>query len=562
MYGGLAFVAFGGQQNTTCSTGQAAVSKRGVIMKTNLKKTIIFTMMTAAFLAIAGSFGMFDDLQGIKADAGEIVRGTLTFLPPDDGEDDEEEKSDSKIFPGVHIDDIDVSGMTEDEARTAVEDYIAQLSASQVTLVVAQDTEVPVTVADLSPVWSNPEVVSQAAENTTDGNVIARYKMKKDIEHNGLNFPLEITFDDAALSAYLEENCSIYDIPVENPTLVREGNDFTIINGEGGQGLDIPAAVAQLEGEFYADYRAGQTTINLPVVATEPDTSVEDLAKVHDLLGSFTTSYSSSGSNRSGNVANGCRLINGTVLYPGEEFSAYETIKPFTEENGYFLAGSYLNGQVVESLGGGICQVSSTLYNAVLRAELQVVERNSHSMVVNYVDKSADAAIAESSGKDFRFVNNTDYPIYIEGYTENKKITFNIYGVETRDPGRKVEFESEIVTETVPDHEDIVADASQPIGYVSATSAHIGYTAKLWKIVYENGVEVSREVVNNSTYKATPRTAVVGIASDNPEYTAAMQAAIATGSIDNCKAMAAQLNEMAAAAAAQAAMDQSASVDP
>ena len=326
--------------------------------------------------------------------------------------------------------------------------------------------------------------------------------------------------------------------------------------------MDISAAVAQLEGEFYADYRAGQTTINLPVVATEPDTSVEDLAKVHDLLGSFTTSYSSSGSNRSGNVANGCRLINGTVLYPGEEFSAYDTIKPFTEENGYFLAGSYLNGQVVESLGGGICQVSSTLYNAVLRAELQVVERNSHSMVVNYVDKSADAAIAESSGKDFRFVNNTDYPIYIEGYTENKKITFNIYGVETRDPGRKVEFESEIITETVPDHEDIVADASQPIGYVSATSAHIGYTAKLWKIVYENGVEVSREVVNNSTYKATPRTAVVGIASANPEYTAAMQAAIATGSIDNCKAMAAQLNEMAAAAAAQAAMDQNASVDP
>ena len=531
-------------------------------MKTNLRKTIVFIMMTTAFLAFAGSFGVFDDLQGIKANAGELVKGTLTFLPPDDEGDDEEDSSDSKIFPGVHIDDIDVSGMTEDEARTAVEDYIAQLSASQVTLVVAQDTEVSVTVAELSPIWNNPEVVSQAAENTTDGNVIARYKMKKDIEHNGLNFPLEITFDEAALTAYLEENCSVYDIPVENPTLVREGNDFTIINGEGGQGLDVAAAVAQLEGEFYADYRAGQTTINLPVVATEPDTSVEDLAKVHDLLGSFTTSYSSSGSNRSGNVANGCRLINGTVLYPGEEFSAYNTIKPFTEENGYYLAGSYLNGQVVESLGGGICQVSSTLYNAVLRAELQVVERNSHSMVVNYVDKSADAAIAESSGKDFRFVNNTDYPIYIEGYTENKKITFNIYGVETRDPSRKVEFESEILTETVPDHEDIVADASQPIGYVSATSAHIGYTAKLWKIVYENGVEVSREVVNNSTYKATPRTAVVGIASANPEYTAAMQAAIATGSIDNCKAMAAQLNEMAAAAAAQAAMDQNASVDP
>ena len=118
-------------------------------------------------------------------------------------------------------------------------------------------------------------------------------------------------------------------------------------------------------------------------------------------------------------------MASDATVYPGEEYSVLEHITPFTEANGYKLAGSYLNGQVVDSLGGGICQVSTTLYNAVLRAELNVTERHNHSMVVTYVDKSADAAIAESAGKDFRFVNNTEHPIYIEGYTHDKKITFS-----------------------------------------------------------------------------------------------------------------------------------------
>ena len=264
-------------------------------------------------------------------------------------------------------------------------------------------------------------------------------------------------------------------------------------------------------------------------------------------------------------MANGCRLVDGTLLYPGDEFSMLEKITPFTEANGYFLAGSYSQGQVVDSLGGGICQVSSTLYNAVLKAELQVTERHNHSMIVNYVDKSADAAIAESSGKNFRFVNNTDYPVYIEGYTENKKITFKVYGVETRPSSHKVEFESEVLSETVPENEVIITDASLPVGYISIQSAHIGYKAKLWKKTYENGVETSREEVNSSVYNATPRTAVVGIAAGDAVFSQSMQAAAASGSIDVCKATVAQLQAQAAAAAAAGIMapeQTTGSVDP
>ena len=157
-------------------------------------------------------------------------------------------------------------------------------------------------------------------------------------------------------------------------------------------------------------------------------------------------------------------------------------------------------------------------------------------MIVTYVNPSADAAIAESSGKDFRFVNNLEYPIYIEGYTENKRITFNIYGKETRDPGHVVTYESEVLEVINPPSDNLIADAGQPVGYVVvAESAHIGYKARLWKVVTENGVEVSREQVNSSSYKMVPRSAIVGVATGDPHAYEEIMAAIGTGNLDHVR---------------------------
>ena len=102
------------------------------------------------------------------------------------------------------------------------------------------------------------------------------------------------------------------------------------------------------------------------------------------------------------------------------------------EKNGYYVAGAYSKGKVIDSIGGGACQVTTTLYNAVLEAELEIVERQAHSMTISYVDLSRDAAIA-GTYKDLKFKNNTDVPILIEAYTKGRKITFNIWGYETRD---------------------------------------------------------------------------------------------------------------------------------
>ncbi|MBQ9489233.1 MAG: VanW family protein, partial [Lachnospiraceae bacterium] len=147
----------------------------------------------------------------------------------------------------------------------------------------------------------------------------------------------------------------------------------------------------------------------------------------------------------------------------------------------------------------------------------------------------ADAAIAEDAGKDFKFVNSTDYPIYIEGYTKNKKITFNIYGKETRPADRTILYESEILEKTEPTIDLITADPSKPLGYVSTEAAHIGYKARLWKIVKEGGKEVSREIVNNSKYNVSPRSAVVGVATDEAWKYEEIMAAIGTYNLEHVK---------------------------
>lgn len=463
---------------------------------------------------------------------------------------------DDVILEGVYMGNISLAGMTADEAKASVNAFVEELKLKNVTFGAVGDHYVAVTAGDLGLKWENEQDIDAAAALGKKGNIVKRYKAIQDLKHGNKVYDLELSIDKSVLRTVLEEQCAEYDVPAVNATMERVDGQFVIEDGQTGEAVNIDQSLEKIYSCLTDGWDYQDASIDLVIDVTEPKGNKEELARLTDVLGTFTTSYSTSGSARCKNVENGCRLINGTLLYPGEEFSTYETIKPFTEANGYYPAGSYLNGKVVDSIGGGICQVSTTLYNAVLLSELEVVERNNHSMIISYVKPSMDAAIAESAGKDFRFVNNLSNPVYIEGHTAGKEITFTIYGVETRDPGRKVRYESEVLSTTQPDHEEITATASQGVGYIDVQSAHIGYKAQLWKIVEENGTEVSREVINSSSYKVSPRTAVVGVNTDNPVYAARMQAAIASGSIDVCKAEAAAIKaEMAAAAQQQADLE-------
>lgn len=452
------------------------------------------------------------------------------------------------IHRGIYVNDIDLADKSPEEARKEIEEYVSSFKDAQITLHIEEEGEIVATAADLGLKWGNEEILDEVTSFGRDGDILRCYKELKDLEHKNRTYQVTFEFDKDKIRSLIEENAQQYNKEAVNATLTKTEEGFQITEGEMGKVVDIDASVDSVYGYLTKDWDGNACDVDLAVTVDEPQGTVESLAKVKDVLGTFTTSYSTSGGSRSANVANGCNLINGTILYPGEEFSAYEAVAPFSEANGYYMAGSYLNGQVVDSLGGGICQVSTTLYNAVLRAELEVTERYNHSMIVTYVDPSADAAIAESSGKDFKFKNNREYPIYIEGYTTpEKKITFTIYGVEDRDSSREVEYESVVLERIAPDTEVIYTDASLPVGYCVVQSAHVGYKAQLWKVVKENGVEVSREQINSSSYMKAPRSATVGVATEDPGAYNAIMAAVATNSVDEVKAVAKAYKDAAAA---------------
>lgn len=446
------------------------------------------------------------------------------------------------IKTGIYAEDVDLSGLTKEEAAAKINAFVDQLKSVEITLVAAQENKIHTTAGELGLSWANQEILDEALDIGIRGNVVERYKILKDLQYENKVYDIKLGFDMKAINDIISKEAVQYDAEAVDAVLKKENGKFVITPEQIGYSLDVESSIDVVYDKL-AEWNRKPVTIGLSVNLIEPKGKAEDLEQVQDVLGSFTTYFIGSGFGRAANIINGCKMINGTVLYPGDQFESNDAMGPFTSGNGYYDAGSYVNGQVVDSIGGGVCQISSTLYNAVLLAELEVTMRYNHSMTVGYVNLSADAALAEEAGKDFKFVNNTDYPVYIECYiTNNEEVTFKLYGKETRPSSRSVKYESEVL-EIIPAEEEIHVDAGLPLGYISVQSGHTGYKARLWKITYEKGVEVSREQVNSSTYKTSKRTATVGLATDNPNLANEVNQAIATGSIDTVRAV---LNDIAA----------------
>lgn len=448
--------------------------------------------------------------------AGLLLAGTTSYA----------KTASDEVAMGVYVDGVNISGMKKDEATEAVKNYISEKSEETITLTI-EDHEVEVSRGELGVAWDNQDVIDEALSLGKSGNLIRRYKAIKDLEFENKVYELEYTADKELIQTVVSEKCTKFNKKATNLGLTKTGSGFQIVEGEQGVVVDESAAAQKILAYIEEEYDGTDAKIAIPTVITEPEGSAEELAKVKDLIGSFQTSFKSSSADRSKNVRTGAGHIDGTVLYPGETFSTYEYVNPFTVENGYAMAGSYLNGKVVDSLGGGICQVSSTLYNAVLQAELEVVERSPHSMMVSYVQPSADAAIA-GTYKDFKFKNSTDAPIYIEAYTtDDKKIVFNIYGEETRPSNRTIEYTNKVL-ENIPAATQLVADGGQGIGYRVVESGHNGCKAELYKNVYVDGVLQSSEKVNKSSYQVSNRTVIYGVNGD-PYMSALLQQYIAAG---------------------------------
>ena len=434
--------------------------------------------------------------------------------------------SDNHISEGIYIESVYIGGMTAEEAEEALDAYVKVLNEKEITLI-AGDKQFTAKVSDLGFTVTKEHIIEQAMSVGKTGSLLNRYMDLTDLKQGDLVLELDISVDTEIMTALLNDNINQMNTKAVNNGLIRENGKFTYIEGTTGIGVNVGPSVSLLEEYMETEWNRESAVFELSVNVTEPKGTKEELAQVKDVLGSYHTNFKSSVAARVTNIEVATARINGTILYPGEEFSVNETILQRTAANGYQKAGSYEGGQTVQSYGGGVCQVSTTLYNAIILAELEITERQNHSMTVAYVPLAMDAAIA-GDYLDLKFVNNTEYPIYLEGYTQGRELYFNIYGVETRPSNRTISFETEVISQENPATSYVAAEL--PVGTVSRTqSGHIGYKSRLWKIVKENGVEVSREKFNTSNYKSSPRTIAVGIATDNEGLRNSVYSAIGTG---------------------------------
>ena len=246
-------------------------------------------------------------------------------------------------------------------------------------------------------------------------------------------------------------------------------------------------------------------TYTIPLKITTPKVTTDQLGTkaFPNLLGKYTTYYSSSSSNRKYNIARAAGSINGKTLLPGEIFSYNKTIGNPSQANGYRLATGFANGKHVDSYGGGVCQVSSTLYNAVLYANLDIISRSNHSLPVGYVPASRDATVYYGA-VDFKFKNTRKYPIKIVARAIGSALTIEIYGVKEAN-----EYEVEIEswqTSSIPVTIRYIDNPNLPVGTEKVISKGAnGYRSVAYKVLKQNGQVISRTLLSSDTYGAEVR---------------------------------------------------------
>lgn len=296
---------------------------------------------------------------------------------------------------------------------------------------------------------------------------------------------------------------------------------------EGGKAVVKPHVIGTNADSSQAESAAKKVnsgnTATISITHTQPEITTDMLkAKMYTgTLASYSTRYSTSAVNRSKNVELATRRINGTVLLPGDVFSYNGVVGSRTTANGFYNAPVYENGKSVDGIGGGVCQVSTTLYSAVLYADLEIVQRQNHSMTVGYVPLGQDATVVDGA-IDFQFKNNTDTPVRIDASASGGTIKIALVGTPVA--GKSVKITHETVS-TVQPTENITNDSSLPTGTRNVTSkGKTGYTIKSTKIVYQNGTEVSRKSLGNSKYKMVPSEVTVGTGAAAPASAPIQQA--------------------------------------
>lgn len=473
-----------------------------------------------------------------------------------------------RIYKGVYINDIDVSGMTQDQAKELVKETYEPRFKKMKIVIKGGGEELRVSAESVLSSMNIEDTVQEAFDQGRKGGFLARLAGIVRNSVKGKNLDLEYEFDDARLQQIVgkflpkvkkdmvqttyqvyEDRIVIYlgrsgedidegrlrrelmerietaipeelelPIMISNPDpidldklhkeIFTEAKDATFaVNGYNGD--IIPHVIGRdFDVESAKDLLKNKeegSIVQIPLKLTYPEVYEQELkdAIFKDTLSSFSTRYNQGYRDRSENIRVAASKINGIVLGLGQVFSYNEVVGERTIARGFKEAHVYSGGRVVDGVGGGICQVSTTLYNAVLYADLEVVERKNHNMLVSYVPPGLDATVAYGS-IDFKFKNSTSNPIKIITSAGSGTLKIEIKGTNPN-PSRKVELKSEVLSSYYL-KEKVIEDPTQPVGYSKVVQSGMkGCKANTYKIIKENGKEISRKLISTNRYNAMQR---------------------------------------------------------
>ena len=463
------------------------------------------------------------------------------------------------MLPGTTIYGVDVSGMSREEAKAAVEERLIReplvinlqfsdgtnlypASGEGIQALTAVATADPLEEEDddaVDPAMKAAETANEPEDEPSNAEPVDAepigIRLKVDVDYavtaafslmRDPNVPYETFmqqvqqiaggqeiapapgYDMNSVDRFIEYLATFLDTPAVNSTITMVDNQIVYTDEAPGRGIDREALVTTLLDTDPLSCK----TIPLPIHDLEPSITREMLQSKFVLRGSYTTSFSDSTKNRKYNIRFGAEKINGTILKPGDVFSANETLGTRTRKNGWKNAGAYESGEVVQQAGGGVCQLSSTLYNAALYADMEIVERRNHSMPVHYVDRGRDATI-NSIGNiiDFKFRNNTSSDVIIMAYTTGNTLHMEIYGVpfETDEYDRieiRTKQRGSQSIKTVYEYLD-----DKPASYQKTISkGSKGYTVQTYKDYYSGATLVKTDDLGISKYNMYPKKVQVG----------------------------------------------------
>ena len=386
------------------------------------------------------------------------------------------------FYDGVFVDDVSLGGLSMEQAKERVYEAQAKELAKFQGSVNSGNESLSYTAADLAPSFNTDDILSEAWNLHRNGSLQERYDAITALPKKPVKLTTEIVIDPSGLRPAVETFVRSLDKEPVEPAILSfnaekpEEDRFTFSEGTAGVATDFDATWKALEESISnRDFGAIEAvTTEIPTIET-----VEQLKAHTGLVVHFQTNMVND-SNRIHNIKLACAAINGTMLMPGEEFSYNGTTGKRTAEKGYREAGVIKSGKLDVGLAGGVCQVSGTLFNAAVKADLLITERYNHSHELAYLKRGLDATV-DYGRYDLKFKNTKTTPVYIAMYTDGLKVVAEVYGVAL-DDGMTIELKAETLETKPAPPPRYVADASIPVGGKKTYPSYNGLRVKTYKI--------------------------------------------------------------------------------